>query len=168
MNGEQRLCQTHFMVETQSSFRLISYWKRLYIDNTVEDAYSLPTGQTVDRTAVLTPEWTFNSLVRYQWSALSGTLMVQADVNYMDEHFFQLKNSPVGAEDSYVLANARLSYFSGDSHWDVTAFVNNIADEEYRTMVFDLAAAAPAGGFGLAENYYGTPRWWGVTIGYNW
>ena len=29
MNGEQRLCQTHFMVETQSSFRLISYWKRL-------------------------------------------------------------------------------------------------------------------------------------------
>ena len=139
-----------------------------YINNTVEDAYSLPTGQTVDRTAVLTPEWTFNSLVRYQWSALSGTLMVQADVNYMDEHFFQLKNSPVGAEDSYVLANARLSYFSGDSHWDVTAFVNNIADEEYRTMVFDLAAAAPAGGFGLAENYYGTPRWWGVTIGYNW
>ena len=35
-------------------------------------------------------------------------------------------------------------------------------------MVFDLAAPASAGGFGLAENYYGVPRWWGVTFGYNW
>ncbi len=139
-----------------------------YINNTVEDAYRLPSGQTVDRNAVMTPEWTFNGLARYEWSAFAGTVAVQADFNYMDDHFFQLKNSPVGRENSYILTNARVSYLSGSGSWSAAAFVDNVADEEYRTMVFDLAAPASAGGFGLAENYYGMPRWWGVTVGYNW
>ena len=139
-----------------------------WIDNTVSDAYRRPDEQIVDRTAVLTPELSFNGLIRYEWSAFSGTLAVQADFNYLDEHFFQLKNSPVGQEDAYVLSNARVSWTSGDQQWDITAFVDNLTDEEYRVMVFDLAAAPPGGGFGLAENYYGPPRWWGVTLGYNW
>jgi iron complex outermembrane receptor protein len=139
-----------------------------YVDNNVEDAYRLPSGETVDRVSVMTPEWTFNGLARYEWPALGGTLAVQGDFNYMDEHFFQLKNSPVGEEDAYTLVNARVSYTSGSGNWKVTAFVDNVTDKEYRVMVFDLSGTPAAGGFGMAENYYGTPRWWGVTLGYNW
>ncbi len=139
-----------------------------YTDNVVDDAYRQPNGKTLDRTAVMTPEWTFNGLARYEWPALGGTLAVQADFNYMDEHYFQLKNSPVGTEDSYTLVNARVSYTSGSGHWTLAAFVDNATDEEYRTMVFDLAGTPATGGFGLTENYYGTPQWWGVTAGYNW
>ena len=46
MNGEQRLCQTHFMVETQSSFRLISYWKRLSLDTNDGVVLTLSNGAT--------------------------------------------------------------------------------------------------------------------------
>jgi len=139
-----------------------------YVDNTVEDAYQLPNGDLVDRTAVLTPEWNVNGLLRYEWSALEGTLAVQADFTYMDDHFFQIKNSPVGAEDAYTLSNARVSYTSADDSWGVAAFVNNVTDEEYRQMAFDLAGTAAQGGFGLTESYYGAPRWWGVSFNYNW
>tara|TARA_B110001450_G_scaffold257008_1_gene290191 strand:+ start:749 stop:3112 length:2364 start_codon:yes stop_codon:yes gene_type:complete len=139
-----------------------------YIDNTVEDAYRLPSGEAVDRVAVMTPEWSFNGLARYEWAAMGGKLAVQADFNYLDDHYFQLKNSPVGQEDAYTLVNARVTYTSGNGNWNVAAFLDNATDEEYRTMVFDLAGAPSGGGFGLAENYYGTPRWWGVTLGYNW
>ncbi|WP_233710363.1 TonB-dependent receptor [Pseudomaricurvus albidus] len=137
-----------------------------YIDNTVEDAYQLPSGQFVDRTAVLTPEWNINALVRYEWEFMGGMLAVQADATYMDDHYFQLKNSPVGAEDAYTITNARISYTSEDERWVVAGFVKNVTDEEYRTMVFDLASTPANGGFGMAENYYGTPRWWGVSASY--
>lgn len=139
-----------------------------WIDNTVEDAYRLPDGTPVDRDAVLTPDFTFNGMVRYEWDAFNGSLAVQADANYMGDHFFQLKNSPVGKEDAYTVANARVSWEKGDGSWGVTAFVNNVTDEEYRQMVFDLAGDPAAGGFGMSENAYGLPRWWGVSARYNW
>ncbi len=138
-----------------------------YIDNNVEDAYQLPNGDLVDRTAVMTPEWNINGLVRYEWPVAGGKVAVQADFTYMDDHYFQLKNSPVGKEDAYTITNARVSYTSEDDAWVVAAFVNNLADKEYRTMVFDLAGHPSAGGFGMAENYYGTPRWWGASVSYN-
>jgi len=138
-----------------------------YIDNNVEDAYQLPSGELVDRTAVMTPEWNINGLVRYEWPMLNGMVAVQADFTYMDDHYFQLKNSPVGKEDGYTITNARVSYTSEDQAWVVSAFVNNATDKEYRTMVFDLAGHPSAGGFGMAENYYGTPRWWGASVSYN-
>ena len=137
-----------------------------YIDNNVEDGYTTPTGDTVDRQAIMTPEITANGMVRYQWPMLSGAMAIQYDFSYMDDHFFQLKNSPVGQQDSYVISNVRLSYTTGG--WDITAFVNNVTDEEYKQMVFDLAGAPSGGGFGMAENFYGDPRWWGVSLSYNW
>jgi iron complex outermembrane receptor protein len=139
-----------------------------YIDNNVEDAYTLPNGQPIDRRAVITPEINANALVRYEWEAFDGVLAVQLDATYMGDHFFQLKNSPVGAEDAYVLSNARVSYTSVDEVWTVTAFVNNLDDTEYRTNALDLAGPPSAGGFGLVESYYGTPRWWGVSVNYMW
>lgn len=139
-----------------------------FIDNNVEDAYTLPSGEAVDRTAVLTPDWNLNGLIRYEWPAFDGSVAAQLDATYMGEHYFQLKNSPVAKEDAYILSNARVSYTSPDQSWRVDAFVNNLTDEEYRTMAFDLAGEPAVGGFGLVENYYGLPRWWGVSVNYAW
>lgn len=139
-----------------------------FIDNNVEDAYVQPNGEAVDRRAVLTPEWNLNGLIRYEWPVAAGKVAMQLDATYMDDHHFQLKNSPVGKEDAYVLSNARVSYTSEDESWRVEAFVNNLTDEEYRTMAFDLSGEPAVGGFGLVENYYGLPRWWGVSLNYAW
>ncbi len=139
-----------------------------YVDTEVEDAYS-PDGITkYDREMIMTPKLTFNGMLRYEWSVGAGSLAAQYDFSYMDDHYFQLKNSPVGKEDAYTLSNVRLTYTSGEGDWSVSAFVNNVTNEEYRQMVFDLSGDPTAGGFGMAESYYGKPRWWGVSLTYNW
>ena len=67
-----------------------------YIDTNVEDAYSPDGGATsVDREMIVTPELSFNGMFRYEWEVGAGMLAAQYDFNYMDDHFFQLKNSPV-------------------------------------------------------------------------
>jgi iron complex outermembrane receptor protein len=138
-----------------------------YIDNNVEDAFTRPDGSLVDRQAVLTPELNVNGMARYEWSMGGGYIAAQADFNYMSEHYFQLKNSPVGEEDAYIITNASVTYSPESRRWAVKGFVNNLFDEEYRMMVFDLAGDPAAGGFGMAENFAGNPRWWGVSFQYN-
>ena len=140
-----------------------------YIDNNVEDAYRLPNGQLVDRVAVMTPEWNINGLARYQWELSNGGVVSAiADFSYMSEHYFQLKNAPTGKEDGYTLVNMRVNYTTLNDLWSVSAFVNNVFDQEYRQMVFDLSASPEQGGFGMSENYYGQPRWYGVSFTYRW
>ena len=84
----------------------------------------------------------------------------------MSDHYFQLKNSPVGEQSGYALFNARVSYTSDDGKWEFAGFVDNLLDKEYRVMAFDLAGGPEAGGFGMVENYYGKPRWWGLSATY--
>lgn len=138
-----------------------------YVDNNVEDAYQLPNGDLVDRRAVVTPEWNINGLARYGWQLADGELAAQIDFVYMSDHYFQLKNSPVGEQSGYTLFNARVSYTSDDGKWEFAGFVDNLLDKEYRVMAFDLAGGPEAGGFGMVENYYGKPRWWGLSATYN-
>jgi iron complex outermembrane recepter protein len=139
-----------------------------WIDNTVKDGFTQPGGRDVDREAVLTPEWNISGMARYEWSLGAGRIAAMADFNYMSSHFFQLKNSPVGEEDGYVITNARLSYTSASGKWVTSGYINNITDEDHRLMVFDLAGSPAEGGFGMNENYAGPPRWWGVSVQYIW
>ncbi len=46
-----------------------------YIDNNVEDGYTTPSGDTIDRRAIMTPEITANGMIRYEWAAGSGTVI---------------------------------------------------------------------------------------------
>jgi len=137
-----------------------------YIDNVVEDAFRQPDGQLLDRRAIMTPEWNANALVRYEWDVMDGFMAVQFDATYLSEHYFQLKNAPVGQQKGYILSNARVSYSNVEDSWEVAVFVNNLADKEYRTMALDLSGTPAQAGFGLTESYYGTPRWWGVSFKY--
>jgi iron complex outermembrane receptor protein len=97
---------------------------------------------------------------------MDGFMAVQLDATYLSEHYFQLKNAPVGLQDGYILSNARVSYTNAEDSWTVAVFVNNLADKEYRTMALDLSGTPAQAGFGLTESYYGTPRWWGVSFKY--
>ncbi len=136
------------------------------IDNNVEDAFTRPDGRDIDRDAVLTPDLNFNGMVRYEWPMAGGYLAAQFDFNYMGDHFFQLKNSPVGEEDAYMISNASLTYTTESRRWSITAYVNNLTDEDHRLMVFDLAADPATGGWGMYENFAGPPRWWGISARY--
>ena len=58
-----------------------------------------------------------------------------------------------------------MTYRSENEAWSVSAFVDNFTDEEYLVQTFDLSTDAA---FGMTEQYYGRPRWWGISVRYNW
>ncbi len=111
----------------------------------------------------LTADFNANGLIRYSWPAFGGTLNAQFDFVYVSENFFSLSNGPVVLEDGYAVGNARLAYRTAEEDMELALFVNNLWDEEYVTMAFDLS-----GFFGLTQQFYGKPIWAGVTFAYFW
>jgi iron complex outermembrane receptor protein len=119
---------------------------------------------------VQTPKWNVSGLARYQWPAFGGALAVQGDFDYRSAHIFGLADVFPEFVDTldhgdYLVANASLSYTTGDERWQVSVFVSNLFDREYRVQQFDLSGPAI---FGMVEEYYGRPRWVGGSIRYSW
>jgi iron complex outermembrane receptor protein len=131
-----------------------------YLDATIEDVSA--GFATIDARPQMAPEWNVSGLFRYRWRALGGTIAVQGDFNFLDEHFFDISNSDVVTQDAYLVGNARLSYRTGDEKVEASAFVNNVGDKAYATWAYDIAAFA-----GVIEKSYGMPRWWGVSLRYS-
>jgi iron complex outermembrane receptor protein len=114
--------------------------------------------------SVQSPEWNLNALVRYEFPLMNGTFALQWDAQYRSEHYFSLTGAETVTENGYTLHNAAASWTSGDSAWTVTAFVQNLSDEEYLVQTFDLSGPNV---FGMVEQYYGRPRWSGVSLQYS-
>lgn len=113
-------------------------------------------------TSVSSPEWKANALARYEFPVGEGSLALQADASYQSEHYFSLDVTPATTEDGYVLANFSATWYPPEGDWEVTAFVDNAFEEEYKVMTFDLSDW-----IGMIEDYYGKPRWAGVRLNYN-
>lgn len=122
----------------------------------------LPSG--VDTTSVQSPEWATNVMIRKEWALENGAIAVQFDSHYRSEHFFSLTGAEAVTENGYSVSNVSLSYVTGDGSWEAVAFIENVNDEEYLVQTFDLSTDAA---FGMTEQYYGKPKWWGVSLKYN-
>jgi iron complex outermembrane receptor protein len=118
-----------------------------------------------DVSSVKSPEWNLNALVRYQWPMFGGDMSIQGDIVYIDDHIFALTAAETVSEDGYSVSNIRMSYTTGDGKWLAEAFVDNVTDEEYLVQTFDLSGPDV---FGMTEQYFGRPRWWGVAMTYRW
>jgi iron complex outermembrane receptor protein len=62
----------------------------------------------------------------------------------------------------YFLGNVRAGWSSDDGRWEGAVFVNNVADERYFTIGYDLSNAT-----GSNSLVPGKPRWIGVSARYN-
>lgn len=135
-----------------------------YIDAEI-DNLEVADGVFRDVEPTFTPQLQANAIVRYTWPDLiaDGGLTLQVDGNYVDERFHNIRNFDAHRYDDYTLANARLSWLSGEENWEVSLFANNIGDEDYKTAAFDLSTFS-----GSSEEAYGKPRWYGVTVRYSW
>jgi iron complex outermembrane recepter protein len=118
---------------------------------------------TGEETPALSPDVSFNGLVRYEWPALGGSLSVQTDYAWQNDQNFNLIYTPVVREGAYGVANARAGYTSGNGAWSASVWVKNLFDEEFRTYAFDTSAF-----FGAIENVPGLQRWFGGSITYRW
>ena len=121
----------------------------------------LPGGGTSP--SVVAPEWNLNAMIRYEWPMFGGYVAVQGDTVYVDNRVFALTGLEPSAADSYVLSNVSISYATQDRKWLARAFVDNVSDEEYLVQTFDLSGPD---NFGMTEQYYGRPQWWGVSLQY--
>ena len=82
-----------------------------------------------------------------------------------DEHFFALTGLETVRENGYDVTNLSATYTLPNNAWRVSAFVDNAFDEEYIVQTFDLSGPAV---FGMTEQYYGRPRWWGISVTFDW
>lgn len=117
-------------------------------------------GGTPKTTSVQSPKWNLNGLIRYEWPLMSGSMAAQFDVLHRSKHYFSLTGAPTVEENGYTLMNASLMYTSAEGRWSLNAFVQNLGDEEHLVQTFDLSGP---GVFGMVEQYYNRPRWWGIS-----
>jgi len=115
-------------------------------------------------TTVNSPKWNQNVLLRYEFDFLGGKVALQYNAEHRSEHYFAITQFPAVTEDGYTVQNAAVTYTSSDERWNVMAYVHNLGEEEYLVQTFDLSTEAV---LGMTEQYYGRPRWTGLTLTYN-
>jgi iron complex outermembrane receptor protein len=110
------------------------------------------------------PKTQVSALARYRLPVrvLGGTVSAQVSGNYASSFYDNIRNFDASLLPSYTLLNARLGWQSGDGHWEGDVFVNNLADEQYYTIGYDLSNAT-----GSNSLVPGRPRWYGVSLRYS-
>jgi len=104
------------------------------------------------------PKANFNLLMRYTWPLRGGELALEADGKYASHQYFSVNNDPLLAQGAYWLSNARISYVTRNERVNVTLWGRNLADKQYLTAAFDLAA------FGFDQWVPADPRTFGLTV----
>ena len=129
-----------------------------YLDTNVDEVTVRGVGAVTDTEMVQAPKFSANGIVRYQ---INDELSAQVDFNHQGKHYFDITNSDVSEEDSYTVFNARAGYELSDN-LQLSAFVKNLTDKEYRVYSFDFTGPA-----GFNQQFYAKPRWFGVSIQYS-
>ena len=119
------------------------------------------------------PEFTASGTVQYALPVYLGEtnlgeLIPRVSISWKDETFFDaakgkgtLQDLPDGTigQGSYALYNGSFTWRSPDQHIELTGWIRNISDKEYRVQSFDVSD-----GFNFVIDAYGAPRTYGVTI----
>jgi iron complex outermembrane receptor protein len=125
------------------------------------DGIGLPDGSVLeDRNLVLAPDVQFNALGRYSIPIGDSDLIFQLDTNYSDRVYFDIANQDIASQDSYWVWNGSVTYRFND-HFDLSVWGRNLFEEDYKVYTFDFSSF-----FGLNQQMYGPPRWYGVTLRY--
>ena len=118
----------------------------------------LPDGVTV-KTSDLpqAPGFAGNALVRYEFDTAIGRASLQADALYTGKFCFTVMCAPVEREKAYHVENVRVGFTPKDSNLDLSFFVNNVFERQYRVYAFDASTY-----WGYTTGVYAKPRTWGV------
>ena len=134
-----------------------------YIDTEVYDVQLGP-GIFVDTEASYTPDTKVNGWLRYQWpqDVFGGNIATQADFSYSASFYDNIRNFEASLMPEYVIGNVRMDWSSSDDHWVASFFINNVADQRYYTIGYDLSNAT-----GSNSLVPGKPRWFGASVRYS-
>ncbi len=126
------------------------------------DKFQTPLGQDLSGgTLPSAPKTNVNAMATYTIPSAIGAWAIEADAKYQSQQYFSVNNDPILSQGAYTIANAHVSWTSPGEHATVTAWVRNLADEDYLVGAYDLAS------FGWDQWVVGEPRTYGVTVEYH-
>jgi iron complex outermembrane recepter protein len=121
----------------------------------IDPATSIP----IANVTAYTPKWTYSCGAQYDLAVGAGKVSARLDGQYQSAIFTDANNSIWSKIDPRFLANARLSYLTGDKDWQVSLEVQNLFDKYYFSTVADAT-----GGLGVQTGVPGLPRTFAVTV----
>jgi iron complex outermembrane receptor protein len=90
-----------------------------------------------------------------------GTVMLAADGSYQSSFFHNIRNFQADRLPGYWLLNGNIGWRQDNGGLGVSVGVQNIFDKRYANIGFNLATLC-----GCSEESYGRPRWWNVSVRY--
>lgn len=105
----------------------------------------------------------FSGALNVEWRtalANGGSLSARAGYSYQSEVWPTTDLSPAIRQDGYGLVGAGVIWRPNDA-WSLSLQGSNLADEEYRTTGYNIAA------YGVLTGFYGPPRQYSLTARYD-
>jgi len=130
-----------------------------YTDSEFEDV-PVAVGPINGNRLPFSPEWTISAAAQYDIDFAGGTLTPRVDFRYQSEVFFTAFNLPFEDQEGYGLLNGRITWVDPSETFTLAAFGLNLFDVEYFTFGQNALASQ-----GVAYNYLGRPREFGVSAG---
>lgn len=110
------------------------------------------------------PEWTVSLGGQYTWFLAGGSSLTgRLDYYWQDEFYTTAFNRQQDLIDDYDLYNAQLSWTDAQEKWSVTAFIQNIEDDDEITGTY---ATDPSSGL-FTNAFFVEPRLYGLTVKYS-
>ncbi len=110
----------------------------------------------------------FQGSLGAQWSvplATGAELRLRGDYAYRDKQYFTQFNRDNVSQDSYGTFNARITYTAAGGKWAITAYGDNLTDEDYFITVLE-SGVSPLGTV-VPQAAMGPPRTYGVLLRYD-
>ena len=127
------------------------------IHSSVDDV-TLADGTVVRRSLPQAPSFSGHALMRYEVPIASGSVAGQVVTSYVGNTCFSLLCAPVDQEGGRAVSDASLSYRTSSDSWDLSLWVKNLSDKQYRIFNSDVSF------LGVSESIYAAPRTYGVTF----
>lgn len=106
------------------------------------------------------PEVTLALGAQHDFRSSAGTFSPRVDYRFQSRTFFTAFNLPLEQQAPYGLLSARLTFLEAKERFSLAVYGENLTDERYFTFGQNALAAQ-----GVAYNYIGRPREFGVTLG---
>jgi iron complex outermembrane receptor protein len=114
------------------------------------------------------PEWTVSADAMYRFSVFGGEATARVGYQWRDDtSIAPIPFTLVSVTDqpAYDVLNLGLSFTTRDAHWRFAVDAKNVTDEWYRTAGYDFGTTGTFANMSQI-GYYGAPRTYTFTVGY--
>lgn len=108
------------------------------------------------------PEFSVVGQLSKEWALQQGSVFLTGTGRWIDERKLNLIDHPGTRADAYSVFDAIAGYRSADAKWEVSAYCQNLTDEEYRIVATPFVSTN-----GAIIQIFGPPRTYGAIVRVN-